>query len=333
MKQHNVKSDKNISIVIPTYNEETNIEKLHKEVCKQMDATEYGYEFIFVDDGSQDASLDILKRLANLHENCYYIELSKNFGHQHALKCGMDTAEGDCIITMDCDLQHPPEVISQLLEKWEQGFDIVYTCREESHDLSFFKRKSSSLFYSLMNRLSDIDLENGAADFRLMNRKAADAFIKFEENELFIRGLVKWMGFRQASIRYVPNNRFSGESKYSVMKMISFAIKGITSFSTKPLKIAATLGLFFFFMSLTYIPYVIISYFNGHAVSGWTSLIVTVIFFGGLQLLMVGIIGLYLGKLVIQAKYRPLYFIKDTNYRVTKHKKQNTASEKSFLNV
>jgi polyisoprenyl-phosphate glycosyltransferase len=308
-----------VSFVIPAFNEATNIVKLHEEICKTMSTERYSYEFIFIDDGSNDDTLQVLKKLCHSHSNVFYVELSRNFGHQNALKCGMDIAAGDCVISMDCDLQHPPEIIHQLFAKWREGFDIVYTCREDNQELPYFKRKTSSYFYSLINKISDLNLEKGVADFRLMDRCAVDAFIRFEESELFIRGLVKWMGFRQTSVSYRPNNRFSGTSKYNLRKMLVFAFKGITSFTTRPLTMAAFIGLFFFLSSLLYVPYIIISYLTGNVVSGWTSLIVTVIFFGGLQLLMLGIIGLYLGKVAIQAKYRPLYFIRNTNYRRIKH--------------
>jgi polyisoprenyl-phosphate glycosyltransferase len=309
-----------VSIVLPVYNEAQNIVKLYQELCKVTDELPYQFEMIFVDDGSRDTSLQELQMLALTDSRVFYVELSKNFGHQYALRAGMELAQGDCVITMDCDLQHPPQVIFQLLEYWRQGYDIVYTRREEDHDNGLFKRKSSSFFYTLMNQLSDLELEKGTADFRLMNRKAVEAFLRFGEHDLFIRGLVKYIGFRQYGITYRPNPRYAGKSKYSVKKMMSLATKGITSFSTKPLMITAYLGFFFFFASLAYLPYALISYINGSAVSGWTSIIMTIVFFGGLQLLMLGIIGLYIGKLVIQAKKRPLYIIRDTNHPLVNSK-------------
>jgi glycosyltransferase involved in cell wall biosynthesis len=303
-----------ISLVIPVYNEANNVIKLYGELKLFLEPLDYDYEIIFVDDGSRDASLEEIKKLAAFDAKVYFIELSRNFGHQHALKAGLDMAQGDCAISLDADLQHPPHLIPKLVELWEQGFDVVFTCREDDEKLSLFKRKSSTFFYALMKALSNLDLEKGTADFRLMDRRVVDAFIRFGENDLFIRGLMKWMGFRQTSVFYHPNARFSGKSKYNLRKMVSFAFKGITSFSTKPLILTAYLGIIFFLISVAYFPYALISYFSGDAVSGWTSLIMTVVFFGGLQLLMLGIIGLYLGKLVMQGKQRPLYLIRDSNH-------------------
>lgn len=317
------KLDKLISFVIPVYNEAANIELLHRELTSTLQSIPYFYEMIFVDDGSSDESLNIIKRLSEIDSRVYYVQLSRNFGHQHALKAGLDVTQGDCVISMDCDLQHPPEVVKELITKWEQGYDVVYTRRGEDKNLPRLKRKTSSLFYALLNRLSDVKLENGTADFRLMNRNVLNAFLHLNETELFIRGLIKWAGFRQVAVDYQPRERYAGESKYDFKKMLSFAVRGITSFSVKPLKLIAYLGMFLFFVSMILVPYALISYFIGHAVSGWTSLIISVIFFGSLQLLILGIIGLYLSKLVIQSKQRPLYFVRETNYGPVKDSKNS----------
>jgi len=303
-----------ISLVIPVYNEATNIPKLYDELQRVLGTLEYDYEIIFVDDGSRDTSLQEIKKISAHDPKIFYIELSRNFGHQYALKAGLDMARGDCTISMDADLQHPPEVIPRLLELWVKGFDVVFTCREDDPTLSLFKRKSSSFFYSTMKALSNLELEKGTADFRLMDRKVVDAFIRFGENDLFIRGLLKWIGFKQTSLLYFPNARYSGKSKYSLNKMTSLAFRAITSFSTKPLVLTAYLGIIFFLISIIYLPYALASYFTGNAVNGWTSLIMTVVFFGGLQLLMLGIIGLYLGKVAMQGKQRPLYLIRESNH-------------------
>jgi dolichol-phosphate mannosyltransferase len=305
---------KKISIVIPVYNESENIGELYKQIVATLLRVEYPFEFVFVDDGSTDQSLKIIKALAEMDSRVFYVELSRNFGHQYALKAGLDLASGDCAISMDSDLQHPPQIIIDLLKKWEEGFDIVYTKRNEDANLSWFKRRTSAFFYVILNQLSDLKLEQGTADFRLMSRVALNAFSGFNENELFIRGLIKWSGFKQTAISYDPQDRFGGSSKYDLKKMLSFAIKGITSFSTRPLKMVAVIGLVLFFISLILVPYAVISFLMKSAVSGWTSLMITIIFFGSLQLLMLGVIALYLGKIVIQSKHRPLYFIRETNY-------------------
>ena len=303
-----------ISFVIPVYNEEANIPILYRELTTVLAEVPYSVEFIFVDDGSTDESLILIKQLAKSDSRLFYVELSRNFGHQYALKAGLDLSSGDAVITMDCDMQHPPEIIIELLSKWNEGFDVVYTRRSDDENMSWFKRTSSVMFYRLLNWLSELKLEKGTADFRLVSRNVLNAFRSIKESELFLRGLVKWAGFRQIAVDYKPSQRYAGESKYSFKKMLSFAFRGITSFSVKPLKLVAFVGLFMFIISLILIPYALISYFLGQTVSGWTSLIISIIFFGSLQLLMLGIIGLYLSKIAIQSKQRPLYFIRETNY-------------------
>lgn len=317
------KVSKKISLVIPVYNEAANIRLLYDELTSTLDGIDHSYEFIFVDDGSTDDSLDIIKQLAAETPHVFFIELSRNFGHQYALKAGLDLSKGDCVISMDCDLQHPPEVVKRLIAKWEEGYDVVYTRRKEDRKLPAIKRKTSSLFYTILNKISDVKLENGTADFRLMNRNVLNAFSHLNESELFIRGLIKWAGFRQTAVDYNPRERYAGKSKYGLKKMLSFALRGITSFSVKPLQLIAYLGMVLFLISMVLVPYALISYFIGYTVSGWTSLMISIIFFGSLQLLMIGIIGLYLSKLVIQSKQRPLYFIRETNYVTTTSKNED----------
>jgi glycosyltransferase involved in cell wall biosynthesis len=308
-----------ISVVVPSYNEEGNIEVLATKLVQVLKTTAYEYEVIFVDDGSSDGTLNSLKSLGNLDDNLFYLELSRNFGHQNALKAGYDYADGDAIISMDSDMQHPPEMIPQFLEKWEEGYDVVYTCREYQDEATILKTKSSDLFYKMMNSLSDTKLEKGTADFRLIDRKVANVLSNLNENGLFIRGLVKWLGFKQFAIHYQCDARFSGSSKYNLKKMVKFAVEGITAFSVRPLYIATGVGMFFSAISVLFIPYILISYFSGHVVSGWTSLLATVVFFGGVQLMVLGIIGMYLGKLFMQAKQRPNYIIRSTNLKRVNH--------------
>ena len=233
---------KKIAIVIPAYNEEGNIEVMILSLHKAFDTLPYLYEILFVDDGSKDGTLQMLKTLAMNDDKVFYIELSRNFWHQNALKAGVDTVIADAVITMDGDLQHPPELIPELIKKWEEGYDIVYTRREEDKSLSFLKKKTSHNFYKLMNKLSEIEFEPGTADFRLLDEKVVKVFSNFNENELFIRGLVSWLGFKQFAIDYKPAERFSGTSKYTIGKMMRFALQGITSFSIRPLYFAIILG-------------------------------------------------------------------------------------------
>ncbi|PWS29695.1 glycosyltransferase family 2 protein [Pedobacter paludis] len=302
-----------VSIVIPAYNEADNIFVIAESIKNVFSSIHYDYEIILVDDGSADHTLEKIKEYSNTSENIFFLEFSKNFGHQLAVKAGMDHAYGDCVISMDCDMQHPPELIPEMLQKWEEGFEVVYTIREEDKALSKGKRSSSSLFYKLLNWLSDIDLEPGAADFRLLDQKVVNIFRNFHENEPFLRGLVKWLGFKQYAIKYNPAARFSGKSKYTVKKMFRLALHGVTSFSIKPLYSAVYLGFIFSFASILYIPYVIYAFVNNVEVSGWASMLMTIVFFGGLQLIILGIIGIYVGKMFMQTKNRPNYIIRSTN--------------------
>ncbi|HMG89068.1 MAG TPA: glycosyltransferase family 2 protein [Chryseolinea sp.] len=312
-----------ISIVVPVFNEAANIPVLYRELTEQLSPLTYSCEFVFVDDGSTDGSLQVIKELAKQNNNVYFVELSRNFGHQYALKAGLDVSNGDCVVSMDCDLQHPPEVVLKLIKKWEEGYDVVYTRRHPNKNISWLKTKTSSFFYALMDKISDLKLESGTADFRLMNRNVLDAFAHLNESELFIRGLVKWAGFKQTAVEYEPRERYSGQTKYNLKKMLSFAFRGITAFSVRPLQMIAYLGIFLFLISMILVPYALISYAMGKTVSGWTSLMISVIFFGSLQLLMTGVLGLYISKLVIQSKQRPHYFIRETNYSKSERAKVN----------
>ncbi|MDR3705984.1 MAG: glycosyltransferase family 2 protein [Paludibacteraceae bacterium] len=303
-----------VSIVLPAHNESGNIRFIKNRIASCFPFEQYNLELIFVNDGSTDDTLQQIQDIAEEDNYVYYIELSRNFGHQSALKAGLDSANGDCIISMDCDLQHPPELISTMLKKWEEGYDIVYTRRQESENISFFKRKTSNLFYSFFNKFSDTQIEKGTADFRLMSRQVANVFIDFKETDIFIRGMIKWMGFKQLSVDYEANDRFSGVSKYSPKKMITLAIQAVTSFSVKPLYAAVYLGFTLSLIALLYLPYVLYSFFySKHYESGWASVILSIVFFSGLQLSVLGIIGLYLGKMFMQVKNRPLYIVRSSN--------------------
>ena len=308
---------KKISIVIPAFNEEGNLSKVRKEIDDVFASLQnYYYEIIFVNDGSRDNTQSTIENLSAQFTNVKYIEFSRNFGHQYAVKAGMDNADGNAVITMDADLQHPPELIPELINKWEQGYDVVYTIRKYSDKISFFKRVTSSLFYSFLLKISDSELvQKGGADFRLLDRNVNDVIKEFNENDLFLRGLTGWIGFKQTGVEYTAKDRFSGKSSYNLKKMFSLAFSGITSFSTKPLYLAAYVGFAFTILSLlVYGIYVIYSFVIGTHISGWASLIMTVVFFGGMQLIMMGIIGMYLGKIFKQVKDRPNYIIRSKNF-------------------
>lgn len=305
---------KKISIVIPAYNEEDNLSEIRKAIDHVFhNLPNYKYEIIFVNDGSRDRTQDFLEEMSLSFPEVRYIEFSRNFGHQYAVKAGLDLADGNAVISMDADLQHPPALIPEMIRKWEEGYDIVYTIRKYPKSISRFKRSTSDFFYRILSKLSDVELEKGSSDFRLLDASVIDVIRDGTESDVFLRGLVKWVGFRQYAIPFVAGERFAGESKYSLGKMFRFAFTGITAFSVKPLYLAAYLGFFFSLVSLLYIPYVIYSFINHSEISGWASLIMTVVFFGGVQLIILGILGIYMGKIFKQIKGRPNYIIRSKN--------------------
>lgn len=308
---------KKISIVIPAFNEAQNLILMHQKI-DEVFATlpNYDFEIIFVNDGSRDATQDTLENLATSNSRIKYIEFSRNFGHQPAVKAGIDYASGNAVISMDGDLQHPPELIPELINSWERGFDVVYTIRTYPKEISKFKRKTSEFFYKLLSKISDVNLTSGGgSDFRLMDANVVAVMRNMQESDLFLRGLSSWMGFRQIGIPFTAQERQHGESSYNLSKMLKFAFTGITAFSVKPLYMAAYLGFFFSVLSIfIYVPYVIHAFFAGTEISGWASLIMTVVFFGGLQLIIFGIFGIYLGKIFKQVKDRPNYIIRSKNF-------------------
>ena len=299
------------SIVIPVYNEEGNIEALHQALSEWLRSIDGTHEIIFVDDGSADRSFEIIKKISSVDETVRGISLSRNFGHQVALTAGLEHSRGDAVIMMDADMQHPPEIIKELLKKYHEGYDIVNTVRNRTQGEGFFKRLTSKTFYKLMNWLSDVPIEPAAADFRLMSRKTVNAFLSLKEKSRFTRGLISWMGFRQAKVYYHAAARKSGESKYTFKKMFRFAVDGLTSFSAKPLRISFYAGLLFSTLGLLYAVYAVIENLRGQTVPGWTSILVSVLIIGGMQLISIGIIGEYLARVFSEAKNRPLYFIKE----------------------
>jgi dolichol-phosphate mannosyltransferase len=301
-----------ISLVIPLYNEEENLHALYKELVTVLSGINKPVEVIFVDDGSRDKSFQLVKELSAGDQRISGISLSRNFGHQIALTAGLQHARGEVVITMDADLQHPPKEIPRLIEQFNLGFDIVNTRRIDTDEIGYFKKTSSRLFYRMINRISEVPITESSSDFRLMSRKALDSFLQFGERGRFTRGLVSWMGYRQTVVDYVCPPRFAGKSKYTFRKMAHFAADGITSFSAKPLRIASYVGIIVFILGLAYAIFAIIQNVSGKTIPGWTSLLVTVLLLGGIQLLTLGVIGEYLGRIFNESKSRPLYFIKDT---------------------
>ena len=308
---------KKISVIIPAHNEEGNISLIHQRIKDVFSTLEnYHFEIIFVNDGSRDHTQQKIEDLACNFEEVKFIEFSRNFGHQPAVKAGIDASNANAIISMDADLQHPPELIPEMIKKWEEGFDIVYTIRTYPKEISAFKRKTSKLYYRFLAKISDVNLtEGGGSDFRLMDSSVVDVVRNMNESDIFLRGLSTWMGFKQIGIRFTAGERISGESSYNLKKMMRFAFTGITAFSVKPLYLAAYLGFIFSAIAiLGYGIYVVHAFLVGTEISGWASLIMTVVFFGGLQLIIMGIIGIYLGKIFKQVKERPNYIIRSKNF-------------------
>ncbi len=309
-----------ISAVIPVFNEAPNLEELVNRVSRVLEKTEKSFEIVLADDGSRDETLNRIKFLSESRPYLKAVSLSRNFGHQIALTAGMEHASGEVIITLDGDLQHPPELIPELLKKHAEGFEIVNTIRLETEGTGPVKNLTSKGFYKIINALSDVEIKAGAADFRLMSRRAADAFLSLREKDRFTRGLVSWMGFSQAFVPYEADRRFAGKSKYTLRKMVRFALDGLTSFSAKPLRISLYLGFLFAVFGLFYAIYAVINHGTGNTMPGWTSLLIMILLIGGLQLISLGIIGEYLARVYHETKNRPLYFVKD---KVGELKKEN----------
>ena len=301
---------KTISIVVPVFNEEDNIEHFYESVCKVMESLPYDFELIYVDDGSKDRSREILHGLEKQDEGVQSIFLARNSGHQLALTCGLDNADGDAVITMDGDMQHPPELIPVLLEKWEQGYEVVQTIRKTTEGVSAMKKLTSYYYYKLLNKLSNVHIQEGGSDFRLMDRVVVKAFRRYREHARFIRGMIGAMGFRQVQIEFVAPKRFAGVSKFSPRKMLNFAIDGVLAYSNLPLRLGLYIGTISGLISLLMILHVFVSkYVLNDAVAGWATLTACVLFFGGMQMIVLGILGEYLGRVFEEVKHRPLYLI------------------------
>ena len=299
-----------ISVVVPVFNEQENVNVFYQEVCKYMDSLSYSYEFIFIDDGSSDKTTGMLERLAQRDTRVKAVLLARNFGHQVALTCGLDYARGDAVITMDGDLQHPPELLPLLLKKWEEGFEVVQTVRVDTAGVSWLKKFTSSMFYRLINTIADVHILEGGSDFRLLDKKVVETFHQFREKARFIRGIIGDMGYRQAQVEFVAPERFAGKSKFSPRKMLSFALDGITAYSKLPLRFAFYLGLLFGLLSFSLTLNVVYTrLFTADAVPGWATVAASILLLGGVQMIGLGIIGEYIGRIFEEVKQRPLYWI------------------------
>ena len=300
-----------VSIVVPLFNEENNIEPLYNRIEKLFVGRGDQFELIFVNDGSADRSAEIIERLRQRDEKVKTICLSRNFGHQVALSAGLDYADGDAVILIDADLQHPPEVIPELLKKWREGYDNVYTIRKPPKNLPFLKKYFSQFFYRTFRKLTKLDIPMNSADFRLLDRKIVLELRKIKERNRFLRGLIYWTGFKSIGIEYDEDHRYSGEVKYNIKTMLLFAINAIVSFTNVPLYLGILVGVMFSFFGLIFLGYAVyIHFFTGTSVPGWASIVCLLSILGGIQLIVMGLIGVYIGKIFEEVKQRPLYLVK-----------------------
>ena len=302
-----------LSVVIPCYNEEEVIGETIKRLkifCSEL--VNLNVELIFVDDGSQDRTRELLKTLISEDSRMRIIGFARNYGHQIALTAGIDAAWGDAVVLIDADLQDPPEIMHEMIAKWREGYDVVYAVRTERPGESAFKIFSANLFYRLLNHLSEVSIPLNAGDFRLISKNVADTIREMPERDRFLRGMVSWVGFKQVAVPYKRAERFAGVSKYPLTKMLRFAKDGILSFSSKPLQLAISFGFLCALIALVGILYVfLLRIFTNTWVIGWTAIMITVLFIGGVQLICIGILGEYIGRIYNQVKQRPLYIVKE----------------------
>lgn len=298
-----------LSIIIPVYNEADNIQPLLDELHTYTNGET---EYIFVDDGSTDMTLPSIESLAGKDSSIKCISLSRNFGHQNALMAGMQHCKGDTIIIMDGDLQHPPAVIPGLLKKIEEGYDLVQTRRISTQNIGAGKNMLSGIFYKFINAISDTRIEPNVADFKAFNRKVLDSILRFDERELFLRGIFSWIGFKTTTIDFEAPARRHGKTKYSFTKMLRLALKGTTSFSFKPLRVALMIGSFISLAAFAFGIFALVAYYKGNTVPGWASMIIAIMFLGGTQLLAIGLLGEYIASLFTETKKRPLYLVNKT---------------------
>jgi len=300
------------SIVIPAYNEELVIEESYKRLKSVMDTTNEEYELIFVNDGSRDKTGEMLSSLCDKDKNVKMIDFSRNFGHQTAITAGMDNSSGQAVVVIDADLQDPPEVILDMIKKWKEGYDVVYGKRAKRKGETFFKLFTAKVFYRFLKSMTSVDIPVDTGDFRLIDRKVCDELSALTEKNRYVRGLVSWVGFKQTDVTYIREERFAGETKYPLKKMIKFAMDGLTAFSYKPLKLSSLLGAVLSVSSIIWlIVSVLIKYVGNASVPGWACAISIPLFFNGLILMMLGIMGEYIGRIYDESKNRPLYIIRE----------------------
>jgi dolichol-phosphate mannosyltransferase len=309
-KNHKPRKDTdNISVVIPLYNEEKNINPLLDRLINALEEIGADYEIILVDDGSKDATWEQIFKASKIHPTLIGLKLSRNFGHQGALLAGMTKSRGKAIVTMDGDLQHPPEIIPEMYKLWIEGAEVVNAIRINDKTTSQFKRFTSEYFYKLFSFLSDVELNKGSSDFRLIDRRVLENFLDFKDYDLFIRGAITWLGFNTMELPFITEKRRSGMTKFSLAKMFRFATGAIVSFSTKPLKITFFIGIVTSGLAFAELIYVIIQYFMGNTVSGWASTLAVICFLFGVLFIILGILGIYLARVFNALQNRPRYVV------------------------
>lgn len=304
-----------VSVVIPMYYEEEVVNECYSRLKKVfMELQEYEYEFIFINDGSRDETLQLLEEIAKRDENVKVISFSRNFGHQCAVTAGLKFTTGDAVVIIDADMQDPPELIIDMIKLWEQGNEVIYAKRKVRKGESCFKLITAKMFYKFLDGLSDINIPQDTGDFRLADRKVIDVINDLPEHNKFLRGLFSWVGYKQVPIEYERQSRFAGKTKYPLKKMIKLAIDGIISFSNKPLKILGVIGMFSIIISFGILIYSLISYLFklNNLTAGWTSLMVTITFFSGIQLLSIWLMSEYISRIYDESKGRPQYIIDKT---------------------
>ena len=306
-------SAKSVSVVIPCFNEEGNLRETHRRVTEAVSQAGIQYEVVYVDDGSYDTTPELLRQLQAEDEHVRVVYFSRNFGHQFAVTAGLAHASGGAVIILDADLQDPPELLVEMIRLWEAGYEVVYGVRTDREGETRFKLLTARLFYRLIRWLSETEIPLDTGDFRLLDRKVVDVIAAMPERDRFLRGMVSWAGYRQIGIPYRRAPRFSGETKYPVGKMVRFAFDGIVSFSVKPLRLSTLMGFICAGLALLAILYALaMRLFTQRWVTGWTALIIAILFLGGAQLISLGIIGEYVGRLYGEAKHRPLYLVRET---------------------
>ncbi|MGH2883518.1 MAG: glycosyltransferase family 2 protein [Solirubrobacteraceae bacterium] len=302
------RSLKLLSVVAPVYNEEATIEEFYSRVVAALNGIRF--ELVLVDDGSTDGSEAELRKLASNDPRVHLVQLSRNFGHQTALTAGLDHARGDAVVMLDADLQDPPELIPLMLEHWRAGCDVIYAVREQREGESRFKLATARWFYSLFDRLAQVELQHNSGDFRLLDRRALDALLSMRERNRFLRGMTLWVGYRHAAVTYVSDRRYAGKTKYTIPKMLRFSLDAISSFSHRPLQLATLFGFVISTLAFIAIPVVIVLRILGSYLPGFSSLTIAVLLLGGIQLIAIGIIGEYVGRIYDEVKGRPLYLVR-----------------------